>query len=120
MVMITLNWNQLVLIQFVVKKKLHFFTLETGATCIDGDCVCDNNCENEAPEPLCANGTYKITQLINTHTHTLWHVKERVTSETMDHSLMWLMIVLSIDGTTYIHECDMNRKACTTKKELIA
>ena len=36
-------------------------TRAIGATCIDGECVCAENCEKNAAEPLCANGMNKIT-----------------------------------------------------------
>ncbi|XP_075676321.1 agrin-like isoform X2 [Dermatophagoides pteronyssinus] len=51
-----------------------------GATCVNGECLCTNNCQNNlVEEPLCAN-----------------------------------------DGNTYRNECEMNRMACNSRKELIA
>ncbi|KAH7642712.1 agrin-like isoform x4 [Dermatophagoides farinae] len=50
-----------------------------GATCVDGECLCTDNCQNNLVEPLCAN-----------------------------------------DGNTYRNECEMNRMACNSRKELIA
>ena len=40
--------------------------------------------------------------------------------KTIDFSLFVPLIILSIDGNTYRNECEMNRMACNSRKELIA
>ncbi|KAH9416856.1 hypothetical protein DERP_011971 [Dermatophagoides pteronyssinus] len=64
-----------------LRKQINIqFNSSCGATCVNGECLCTNNCQNNlVEEPLCAN-----------------------------------------DGNTYRNECEMNRMACNSRKELIA
>ena len=106
---------------------------------MDGECVCEDNCQNNVAEPLCANGMCQITNWLTLlggeGTRSIpimllfWSFFHKILKQWQTlfsfcfHFFcekLNAFIFCDLDGNTYRNECEMNRMACNNKMELIA